>query len=57
MLDEWAKYTVPPPLGHDTPKQHRERVKAFVGSQLTNLDGFELFNESRRYQIELPRDW
>lgn len=55
--DPWEKYEVPPSPGLDTTEKHRENVKAYVGRILKNLDGFVLFDESRRYQIEFPRDW
>lgn len=54
----WEKYRVPPAAGADTTTQkHREEVKAYVAEELKNLDGFVIFDESHRYEIELPRDW
>lgn len=56
--DKWLKYRIPPAHGPDPDDTaHREAVKKYVSEVLENLDGFVLFDEAHRYEIELPRGW
>jgi hypothetical protein len=38
-------------------KEFREAVKKYVKSEMPNLDGFSLFDESSRYEIDFPPGW
>lgn len=46
-----------PSATQDERRAYREKLKAQVHSKLSNLDGFVLFDESRRYEISLPKGW
>jgi|SRR5882724_547992 len=46
--------------GSSTPEEshrHHAEVAAHVTKQMSNLNGFVLFDESNRYQVELPNGW
>jgi hypothetical protein len=47
----------PWPAPSDELKEYRARLLEFVGKTMANLNGFVLFDDARRYQIELPRGW
>ena len=47
----------PSDASRDARKEHREALKTYVNKEMRNLDGFVVFDESHRYQIELPRGW
>jgi hypothetical protein len=38
-------------------KQYREELRKYVSEELPNLDGFVLFDERNRYQIDFPGGW
>jgi hypothetical protein len=38
-------------------KAYRKDIEAFFNNKLQNLDGFVLFDERARYQIEFPKGW
>ncbi len=38
-------------------KEYRARVASYVSKDLSNLDGFVIFDEKNRYQISLPAGW
>jgi len=38
-------------------KKYYAAVEAHVARKMSNLDGFVLFDESNRYEIELPNGW
>ncbi len=38
-------------------RKYRAEVAAHVTKQLSNLNGFVLFDESKRYQVDLPNGW
>ena len=37
--------------------QHRAAVEKYVGSELTNLDGFDFLDQESRYEIVFPAPW
>jgi len=37
--------------------KHYAETAAYVTKQMPNLNGFVLFDESNRYQVELPNGW
>jgi len=37
--------------------KHRDDVKAFVKSSYANLDGFVLYDDNNRYEIDFPKGW
>ena len=41
----------------DERRQHNAAVVAYVTKRMSNLDGFVLFDDNSRYQIELPNGW
>jgi hypothetical protein len=41
----------------DERKRHREAVEKYLSEEMHNLDGFELFDEANRYDIEFPSGW
>jgi hypothetical protein len=38
-------------------KQFRDELRKYVSGELPNLDGFVLFDERNRYQIDFPGGW
>lgn len=38
-------------------RKHREAVEKYVGDKFTNLDGFDLLDETSRYEIIFPAGW
>ena len=47
-------YTEPlPPPG----AERRAKLAAYVAKEVPNLDGFVLFDEANRYQINFPKGW
>lgn len=38
-------------------EKYRKVIAAFVSEKMSNLDGFVLFDEGHRYQINFPRGW
>jgi hypothetical protein len=52
-----ASVVEPPHPTDDQRKAFRKEVENYMSSQLTNLDGFELFDTTNRYQILLPAGW
>jgi len=49
------------PLSGGTAKAERDHdralIAAYVRDELPNLEGFALFHENTRYQIDLPKGW
>jgi hypothetical protein len=41
----------------DEKHKYYAEVAAHVAKEMSNLNGFELFDESNRYQVELPSGW
>jgi hypothetical protein len=37
-------------------KQHQE-LEDYVRNEIPNLDGFVLFDDYRRYEIDFPKSW
>lgn len=48
-------------LKNDATKEEKERyrkdLEAYVAKEFSNLDGFTIFDEVNRYQIEFPKGW
>ena len=42
---------------NDEKKAFRKKIKEYVASELSNLDGFVFFDKTNRYEIRLPRGW
>jgi hypothetical protein len=38
-------------------QKFRKELSDFVNTKLSNLDGFVLFDDNNRYQINLPKGW
>ena len=38
-------------------EQYRKELEAYANKEFSNLDGFVLFDEVNRYQINLPKGW
>jgi len=36
---------------------YEKEISAYVGQKLGNLDGFVLFDETNRYEIDFPKGW
>lgn len=55
------KYPYDKKLKNDSTQQERkkygEELERFANDKLSNLDGFVLFDERNRYQINLPNGW
>jgi hypothetical protein len=48
--------------GKDNPSreeqvQYRKEVASYVKNELSNVDGFVLFDEAKRYQVDFPPGW
>jgi len=41
----------------DERRKYNAAVGAYVAQKMSNLDGFVLFDENNRYEIELPNGW
>jgi hypothetical protein len=41
----------------DEKNEYRKNLEIYLNKEFTNLDGFTLFDEVNRYQIELPKGW
>jgi hypothetical protein len=41
----------------DEREKYRKELSAFLKEQAPNLDGFAIFDELNRYQIDFPRGW
>jgi hypothetical protein len=46
-----------PGASHEEGHRFREKLAAYVKTELANLNGFVLFDKENRYQIELPKGW
>jgi hypothetical protein len=46
-----------PNADRDEMKRHTEAVEAFMTKEFANLDGFDLLDETSRYEILLPGGW
>lgn len=49
-----------PLTSSSTPEERHKRraeIAAYVTKRMSNLNGFVLFDESNRYQVELPNGW
>ena len=38
-------------------KKYQEKLKAYVAQELSNLEGFTIFDKRNRLQIEFPKGW
>jgi hypothetical protein len=38
-------------------EQYSKKIEAYANKEWSNLDGFVLFDETARYQIEFPKGW
>lgn len=50
---EWLSMNPTP----DEQRAYQEKLAAYVADQFSTLDGFVVFDEVNRYQIDLPRGW
>ena len=41
----------------DEREKYRKELSAFLKEKTPNLDGFAIFDELNRYQIDFPREW
>jgi len=41
----------------DEREKYREAVGKYIADKLTNLDGFDLLDETNRYEIVFPAGW
>lgn len=49
--------TLPDDASADERKRYYDGLKNYVAKDLANLNGFVLFDETHRYEIDLPRGW
>jgi hypothetical protein len=38
-------------------RRYRHAIEKYLAEELTNLDGFDLLDESNRYEINFPSGW
>jgi len=56
IIDDQSEYSGQKPGEGESQKLHTN-VQEFVKVKHSNLDGFVLFDQARRYQIEFPKGW
>ncbi len=56
VIDDHSEYSGQKPSDGDS-KKLRANVQEFVKVKHPNLGGFVLFDQTHRYQIELPKGW
>jgi hypothetical protein len=55
------KYKYPETPENDMDREERlafrERLETWISTEMTNLDGFSIFDATHRYRITLPPGW
>jgi hypothetical protein len=53
----YDKETLPSNASREQKTAWRQRLASYLNQEMGNLNGFVLFDESNRYQINLPKGW